>query len=103
MKDLAMAVFAVFYTYDDRLELRMQSRPDHRDYLQGLLEDGRLLAAGAYSDDAQPGGLLLFRGDSVDEVTDLVHHDPYYGAGVISAVDMRRWSAAFGPWAESAA
>ena len=43
-----MAAFAVLYTYDDRYDLRMQTRPEHRAFLQQLLEQGRLLAAGAY-------------------------------------------------------
>jgi hypothetical protein len=97
-----MAVFAVLYTYDDRYDLRMQSRPEHRAFLQQLLEEGRMLAAGAYADDRQPGGLLVFRGDSADEIADLLDSDPYCRAGVISDRVIRGWGAAFGPWAEFA-
>ena len=97
-----MAVFAVFYTYDDRYDLRMQTRPDHRAFLQGLLAEGRMLAAGAYSDDAQPGGLLIFRGDSAAEIVELIDGDPYHRVGVISDRSVREWTAAFGPWAEPA-
>lgn len=97
-----MPLFAVFYTYDDRYERRMQARPEHRGYLRQLEEQGALLAAGAYSDDDTPGGLLIFRADSADAVSALTDHDPYHQVGVIAARSVREWTTIIGPWVSPA-
>jgi uncharacterized protein YciI len=93
-----MPVFAVFYSYDDRYDLRMQTRPEHRAYLQQLQEQGALLEAGAYADEAPPGGLLIFRGDSAEEITRFIDRDPYSRVGVISDRLVRAWGPIIGPW-----
>lgn len=97
-----MALFAVLYTYDDRYELRMQTRQEHRSYLRQLEDQGSLLAAGAYADDDAPGALLIFHGDSAQDVNALIDQDPYHRVGVIADRVVREWGAIIGPWTSPA-
>ena len=55
-----MPVFAVQYSYVDDPELVTEHRPAHRDFLRDLLDQGIVLAAGAYTD-GPAGALLVFR------------------------------------------
>lgn len=95
-----MPVFAVTYTYDDRTEVRMRARPEHRAFLSGLYDSGVVLAAGAWSDDGQPGGLLVARGSSAAEVEAALDGDPYRQAGVLARRDIRQWSQLMSPWSD---
>jgi uncharacterized protein YciI len=97
-----MALFAVLYSYDDRTELRMQTRPEHRAFLRALHDQGPLLEAGAYSDDDAPGGLLIMGGQSADEVGRILEDDPYFRVGVIAERTVRAWGPILGPWAPTA-
>ena len=94
-----MAIYAVLYTYDERSADRDTHRPAHREFLKEQLEKDVLLAAGAYSDDATPGALLLVRAESTAAVSALLARDPFVIAGLVPGVDIREWSAGFGPWA----
>lgn len=94
-----MAVFAVFYTYDERSADRDTHRPAHRAFLNDLLDAGVVLAAGAYTDTGAPGALLLLRAESPAEVTAVLAKDPFVLADLVPGVDIREWSAGFGPWA----
>jgi len=94
-----MPVFAVTYTYDERTEVRMQARPDHRAFLTGLSDAGVLLAAGAWEDAGAPGGLLVVRADDASGAAAALDGDPYRAAGVIAAREIRQWSQLLGPWA----
>jgi uncharacterized protein YciI len=94
-----MPVYAVTYTYDDREELRMQTRPEHRRFLSGLAEQGVLLAAGAYADQGTPGGIIVARADSAAEVEAALDPDPYRQIGVLVDREVREWGQLIGPWA----
>lgn len=93
-----MPVFAVTYTYDDRTELRMQTRPTHRAFLSSLYDREFLLVAGAWGDDGEPGALLVARADSAEDVVATLDTDPYRKAGVIAHRDIRLWNQTFSPW-----
>lgn len=94
-----MAYFAVLYTYDERSAERDTLRPAHRDFLRDLLGQDVVLAAGAYTDDAEPGALLLIQADSDAAVSALLARDPFVIAGLVPQIQVRAWSAAIGPWA----
>ena len=67
---------------------RLDLRPAHRERLAALAAEGRLLAAGPWSDDS--GALLVFVLGSRDELDALMAEDPYYTApGVTTSV--REW------------
>ncbi|MFR0352929.1 YciI family protein [Streptomyces sediminimaris] len=54
---------------------RLAARPAHRENLTRLRTEGRLLAAGPWSDDT--GALLLFAADR-DRLEEILDADPYY-------------------------
>ena len=93
-----MPYFAVQYNYADEPAKVAEHRPAHRAFLRGLLDEGTLLAAGAYTDDPA-GALLLLRADSVEEVNAALDNDPFRRHALITDRTTRGWSAAIGPWA----
>jgi len=92
-----MAVFAVTYTYSPDTDTRMSTRPAHREWQATQLEAGSLIASGPLEDELTPGGLLLMRGASKEEISRLLAQDPYADAGVIEETVIRAWTPVFGP------
>ena len=80
------------------LETRLQHRPEHLDYLDGLGE--RVKMGGAMlNDDGQPlGSLLIIEADDRKAIEALVAADPFAKAGVFERVDIRPWRASVGSW-----
>ncbi|TQF01679.1 hypothetical protein E6W39_04720 [Kitasatospora acidiphila] len=73
---------------------RHTSRPTHREYLAELADDGRIALCGPLTSDT--GGLLVFRAKDEAEVREMVDHDPYAEAGVLSHVRIEQWSPVLG-------
>lgn len=94
-----MPVFAVHYRYIDQPEALTAHRPAHRDFLRGLLKEGTVLAAGAYTD-GPAGALLVFRGDSARDIARLLESDPFQLLGLVQDCQIRAWGQAMGPWAD---
>ena len=92
-----MPVFTVHYTYDPSPEQRAQRElynPAHRGYLRELMSDGIVLAAGRYANDERPGALLIFRGDTAEDITARLRIDPYIVHGLVTAADVTETYAA---------
>jgi uncharacterized protein YciI len=90
-----MSIFAVEYVYNpDQDALRAEHRPAHRQWLEGLVAEGAVLASGPFTDGS--GALLLF--SAVDEaaLNKLVSEDPFARAGAISAVQTTGWNPIIG-------
>lgn len=85
-----MAKFAVILTYSDDNEKRQAVRPSHRDYLRGLVEQGRLLHAGPFADDS--GSLIVYEATSADEVQAILNDDPFSKEGIITDSVIREWN-----------
>lgn len=98
-----MPTYAVHYTYTDETDRRMEVRPAHRDFLGRLADEGVCLAAGAYAPTEAPGGLLIFRAETKDELARRLADDPYATAGLISDTRIVEWGPAVGPVAASLA
>lgn len=97
-----MSVFAVEYVYGaESGGVRDEHRPAHREWLNRLVGEGKVLASGPFADNA--GALLLFVADSEGELNDLLKQDPFAAAGVISAVKTTEWNPVIGLLAEHAA
>jgi uncharacterized protein len=93
----AMAYYAVEYVFtSDKRHLEV--RATHREYLTGLQKEGKLALSGPLTSDT--GGLLVFRADNEGEVREIVEHDPYTKADVISQVRIVEWSPVLGFLAE---
>jgi uncharacterized protein len=85
-----MAYFAVELVFVADTERRLAVRPLHRDYLGTLEEKGKLVLSGPWTSDT--GALLVYRVADEAEVRDLVEHDPYSEAEVISQVRITEWN-----------
>lgn len=79
------------------LQVRLDSRPAHVDFLNGLNAEGKLAFAGPFLDaDGKPDGSLV-----VVETADraaaeaLAAQDPYAKAGLFKSVDIRPWNWVF--------
>jgi uncharacterized protein YciI len=81
-------MYAVQLAFSDDT-VRLGLRPGHREMLAGLAADGRLLAAGPWSDDS--GALLVVLVDSRAELDEIFATDPYYSAPGVS-VTVEEWN-----------
>jgi uncharacterized protein YciI len=91
-----MAIYAVTYKYIDDPELINQIRPSHRVWLKELLDQDILLVSGPMVNRA--ASLLVFRSESVEELSSLLDNDPLEVAGVIEERIIEEWNTVFGPW-----
>ncbi|TKV27938.1 hypothetical protein FDK12_10680 [Arthrobacter sp. NamB2] len=90
-----MSIFAVEYVYNpDHDDLRAEHRPAHRAWLEGLVDQGAVLASGPFTDGT--GALLVFVADSEADLNQLVSEDPFARVGAISAVKTTGWNPVIG-------
>jgi uncharacterized protein len=82
-------MYAVQLAFSDDTA-RLGLRPGHRETLAGLAADGRLLAAGPWSDDS--GALLVFLVDSREELDRVLGADPYYSAAGVTVTSVQEWN-----------
>lgn len=69
--------------------MKDQSLKSHVDYLLALHERGKLIMAGSLTDES--GGLVIFTGDQISEVEDMVADDPAVTGGILVA-SVKKWS-----------
>lgn len=93
-----MSVFAVQYKFVDDSDAVAAIRPNHREWLAGLLEEGVLLASGPMVD--SPRALLIFSSDTIEFLNDLLNQDPYEIAGVLAERTISQWNPIYGPFSE---
>ena len=82
-------MFVVELAFDATPE-RMQARPAHRERLQTLRAQGRLVMAGPYADDS--GALLVFDVAALDELQQLLDEDPYYRTAGVTVLRRTEWT-----------
>ncbi|WP_151084155.1 YciI family protein [Nocardioides cynanchi] len=82
-------MFAVQLSFSDD-PARLDHRPAHRERLAELAADGRLLAAGPWSDES--GALLVFLADDRAEVDAIIAADPYYAAPGVEVAGVHEWN-----------
>lgn len=87
-----MAKFVLELAFDKDNTKRLRLRPRHRDHLQSLLAQGKLVMAGPWKDDS--GALLIFDVADEQEIRDILARDPYgYNvADAVSIVSLREWT-----------
>jgi uncharacterized protein YciI len=88
-----LALFAVAITFVEDEERRLKVRPTHREYLQTLLDAGKLHESGPYTDDS--GALLIYDAENEAEVKEIVANDPYTAGGVIGDTTIKEWNVVF--------
>ena len=82
-------MFAVQLTFSDD-PARLDHRPAHRERLAALAAEGRLLAAGPWSDES--GALLVFLVGDRAEVDEIIAADAYYTAPGVEVADVHEWN-----------
>ena len=93
-----MAIYAVTYRYTDDTAGIDQHRPEHRAFLRGRYEEGRLLLSGPLTD-GEPGALLIVRGDDVQDAQSVLADDPFRREGLIAEATIRGWNVVIGEFA----
>lgn len=74
------------------LELRMQTRSAHLDYLKKL-GDGLVLAGPFLDDDEKPcGSLVVIKADDLGAAKAIAARDPYVDAELFETSEVRRWN-----------
>lgn len=74
------------------LQIRLDNRPAHLDFLKGL-GDG-MKAAGPFLDDDgnMTGSLVVIEASNRDEALAISEEDPYAKAGLFESVEIRPWN-----------
>lgn len=81
----------------DHLQLRMDSRPAHVEYLNELNAAGTLKFAGPFlGDDGKPNGsLVVIEVESQAAAEKIADADPYAKAGLFERVEIKAWNWVF--------
>jgi uncharacterized protein len=85
-----MPLFAAILEYSDDVERRLAVRPSHREYLQGLLESGKLHEAGPFTDDT--GSIIVYNAADLSEVQEIMSNDPFTQQGIIVGATVQEWN-----------
>lgn len=75
----------------DSLTIRMASRPEHLDFLNGLGDE--LVFAGPFLDgNGEPNGsMVVVHADDLDSAKAIAASDPYAKVNLFASVDVRAW------------
>ena len=81
----------------DHLQVRMDTRPAHVEYLNGLNAQDVLKLAGPTLDaDGKPNGsMLVIAAESAEQAREIAAADPYAKAGLFAEVQVRPWNWVF--------
>ena len=76
----------------DSLQVRLDTRPTHLEYLNGLGD--ALKFAGPFLDgEGKPNGsMVVVEAESVEQARKIAENDPYARAGLFASVDVRPWN-----------
>jgi uncharacterized protein len=83
------AMYAVQLAFSENAS-RLALRPAHRERLAAHAAEGRLLAAGPWSDDS--GALIVFVVDSREALDEILAADPYYSAPGVTVSSIQEWN-----------
>ncbi|GAB4584737.1 YciI family protein [Nocardia sp. NPDC127526] len=90
-----MPIFAVHYTYTEAtVPARAEHRPEHRAFLNNLVDQGIVLTSGPYTDGL--GALILFQAPDAETVHKLLDEDPFQREGLVEARRVAEWQPVMG-------
>ena len=92
-----MAKFVAVLEFTEQEDLRLQTRPTHREYLRSLFDAGNLVMSGPWVDET--GAMLIYEVADHAEAERLLDADPYRTAGVIADARIKEWRVVLGPLA----
>lgn len=94
-----MITFIAQYTYKDDEETtagRVDLAGEHVQFLNSLVEGGRLMLAGRWGPSDPPGGQLVLQAVSAQEARSVVEGDPYVRSGFVSELRVIEWQVPLG-------
>ena len=84
-----MGFFAAIAEFADDEELRLNTRPTHREYLRSLFDAGKLVMSGPWEDET--GLLIIYDASDMADAERMLDSDPYRSAGVIANATIKEW------------
>jgi uncharacterized protein len=92
-----MALFAVIGEFADDQDLRLRTRPTHREYLRSLFDVGKIVMSGPWEDET--GMLIVYDVADMAVAERLLAQDPYRSAGVLANATIKKWRVVLrAPW-----
>jgi len=91
-----MSIYAVTYNYSGDADELSAIRPTHREWLKAQFDSGALLASGPIID--RPSALLIFKSNSIEELSSLLDQDPFDIAVLIGERVIEEWNPIYGPF-----
>jgi uncharacterized protein len=85
-----MPLFTAILTYGEDVARRQEVRPTHREYLRSLLDQGKLMQSGPFTDDS--GALIIYEADDISEAQVLLSNDPFALNGIIVGAEIKEWN-----------
>jgi hypothetical protein len=70
-----------------------KARPAHRQYLTGLIEQGKLVISGPFAGDG--GAILVYEAENPEQVETMITEDPFAKHGVFLSWEIRAWNVVF--------
>ncbi|MFN7164825.1 MAG: YciI family protein [Hyphomonas sp.] len=92
MQQLYLFQYSPGPMWREGVPMREQGLGGHAAYMQQLLTEGRLFAAGGYASD--DGGMAIVMAASLDEARAMLAADPAMTGGIFVA-ELRHWSPRF--------
>ncbi|MBL0374065.1 hypothetical protein JJB09_18750 [Rhizobium sp. KVB221] len=79
------------------LQLRMDTRPEHVEWLNSINADGTVTFAGPFLDaEGKPNGsLVVVKAETIERARAIAAADPYAKVGLFASVDVRPWNWVF--------
>ena len=81
-------IFANYVRYREEARI-LKLRPEHRKYMFGLLDQGKVVAAGSFPNNS--GGLYLYEVESQEAAEHLMTADPYFLGNAIAEYHIAEW------------
>jgi uncharacterized protein YciI len=80
------------------LQVRVDTRPAHIEYLNGLKASGTLKLAGPFIDaEGKPNGsFVVVAAETIDAARAILADDPYAKVGLFGSTELRAWNWTFG-------
>lgn len=91
-EECAFMKFLGYVAYTTDAARIAQHRPAHRQYLTDLLQQGRLIAAGPFTDDS--GAVFIYEAESAEGAAASLAGDPFSIHGVIVSSALKPWKLA---------
>jgi uncharacterized protein YciI len=85
--------YAAIVKYTPDASIIAKARPAHRQYLTGLIEQGKLVISGPFADDS--GAILVYEAEKPAQVETMVKEDPFAIHGVFLSWEIQPWNVIF--------